>query len=117
MSTQGRPAVMTVTAAVSGPVSSNAMPSVTTGASMLPASSSTIVTTVSIVITSVAVAVQAENLPMPVCSEMGVSQLPNSAGGMEETITPVPEDALMLWCFADCECWNAGELCNVKNKS
>ena len=83
----------TVTAAISGPESSNAVPSVTASASVLPPmSSSTIVTTVSSAITSMAVAVQAENLPMPVCSEMGVSQQPNSICGPEETITPIPED-------------------------
>ena len=83
----------TVTAAVSRPVSSNAMPSVVASASALPPpSSSTVVTTVSGAIMSMAVAVQAENLSMPVCSEMGASQPPNSMQGMEETITPVPED-------------------------
>ena len=93
MSTQGQPAVTTVTAAVSGPVSSNAMASATASASVLPPmSSSTIVTTVSSAIASMAVAVQVENLPRSVCSEMGISQLPNSICGTEETITPVPED-------------------------
>ena len=69
------------------------MPSATASASALPPlSSSTIVTKVSSAITSMAIAVQVENLPMPVCSEMDISQLPNSICGTEETMTPVPED-------------------------
>ena len=90
MSTQGQPAVTTVTAAVSGLASSNTVLSVTASASMLPpASSSTVVTTVSSAIMSMTIAVQVEHLSMPVCSEMGASQPLN---GIQETITPVPED-------------------------
>ena len=95
--TRGQPAVTTVTAAVRGPVSSNAMPSVTASASASPpTSSSTVVTTVSSAITSIAVAVQAENSPMPGCSEMGVNQPPSSISGTAETITPVPEDLVRV---------------------
>ena len=91
--TQGQPAVTTVTAAIRGPVSRKAMPCVTASASASPPTSfSTVVTTVSSAIMSIAVAVQAENSPIPVCSEMGVNQPPNSIGGIAETITPVPED-------------------------
>ena len=83
----------TVTAAIRGPVSSNAMPQVTASASALPpTSSSTVVTTMSSAITSIAVAVQAEHPPMPVCSEMGANQSTNGIRGTAETITPVPED-------------------------
>ena len=93
MSTQGQPVVTTVTATVSGPVCSNTMLSVMASASaLLPTGSSTVVTTVSSAITSMAVAVQAENVPMPVCSDMGVNQLPGGNQGAEETIMPVPED-------------------------
>ena len=83
----------TITAAVSMPVSRNAMPSVVASASALPpTSSSTVVTTMSHAIMSMAVAVQVGNLSMPVCSEMERSQPPNSIQDMEETITPLPED-------------------------
>ena len=83
----------TVTAAIRGPLSSNAMLWITASASAPPpTSSSTVVTTVSSAITSIAVAVQAEHSPMPVCSEMRVNQPTNSISGTAETITPVPED-------------------------
>ena len=83
----------TVTTAITGPVSSNAMPWVTANASAPPpTSSSTVVTTVSSAITSIAVAVQAGDSLMPVCSKVGVNQPMNSIGGTAETITPVPED-------------------------
>ena len=85
--------VTTITTAIRGPVSSNAMLCVTASASASPpTSSSTVVTTVSSAITSIAVDDQAGNSPMPVCSEMGVNQPPNSIGGTAETITLVPED-------------------------
>ena len=86
MPTQGQPAVTTVTTAVSGPLSSNTGPSVVASASALPPpSSSTVLTTVSSAIMSMAVAVQAENLPMPVCSEKGASKPPNSQSGCGTT--------------------------------
>ena len=69
------------------------MPWITASASAPPpTSSSTVVTTVSSAIMSIALAVQAENSPMPVCSDMGVNQPMNSTGGTAETITPVPKD-------------------------
>ena len=83
----------TVTVAVSGQVSSSAMPSVKTSASALPAmSSSTVITMVSSAIMSMVVTSPLENLPLPVCSEMGVNQPPNSIQGAEETVTLVSED-------------------------
>ena len=85
----GHPAV-TVTAAVSGPVSSSTVPSVMASASaLLPTGLSTVVTTVSSAITSMTVAVQAENISMPVCSKIGVNQPPDSIHGMDETNTPI----------------------------
>ena len=39
-----------------------------------------------------AVAIQAENVPMPVCSEIGVNQLLSSAQGTEKMITTVSEN-------------------------
>ena len=93
MSTWSWPAETTVTATVSVPVSSNTMLSVMASTSALqPTSSSTVVTTVSSAITSTAVAVQVENVPMPVCSDMGVNQHPGGTQGAEETIVLVPED-------------------------
>ena len=83
----------TVTAAVSGPVSSSAMLSVKTSESALPPmSSSTVVTMVSSAIMSMAVTSPPENLPLPVCSEMGVNLPPNSIQDVEETVTLVSED-------------------------
>ena len=83
----------TVTAAISGPVSSSAVPRFKVSATALPpVSSSTVMTTVSSVIMSMAVAIQVENVPMPECSEMGLNQPLNSAQGTEEIITPVSED-------------------------
>ena len=95
MSTQGRLAVTTVTATLSRPVSSNTVLSVMASASALPpTSSSTVVTTVSSAITSTAVTVQAENVSTPVCSDMGINQLPGGTQGAEETIMPMPEDMM-----------------------
>ena len=70
------------------------MQCVVASASALPPTiSSTVVTTVSSAIMSMAVAVQAESLPMPVCSEMG--DKPNHQivyRAWRQAITPVPED-------------------------
>ena len=66
-----QPAVTTVTMAVSGLVSNSAMPSVKTNASVLPSMSSTVVTMVSSAVMSMAVTSPLENLPLPVCNEMG----------------------------------------------
>ena len=74
-------------------MSSNVMPWVTASVSAPPPmSSSTVVTTMSSAITSMAVAVQAEHSLRQVCSEMGASQSTNGIGSTAETITPVPED-------------------------
>ena len=83
----------TVTATIRGPVSSNVTPWMTAGMrTPPPMSSSTVVTTLSSAITSMAMAVQAEHSLRTVCSEMGASQLMNGIGGTAETITLVPED-------------------------
>ena len=93
MSKWGQPAATIVTAAISGPVSSSPVPSFKVSASALPpVSSSAVVTTVSSVIMSMAVAIQVENVPMLECSEMGVNQPLNSAQGIEEIITSVSKD-------------------------
>ena len=90
MSKLGQPAVISVTAAISGPVSSSTVPSLKLSANALPLmTSSMVVTTVSSAITSMAVALQTENVPMPMCSKMGVKQPLNSAQGTEEMIKPV----------------------------
>ena len=74
---QGWPAVTNVTATVSGPVSSSALPSVKPSASALPPMSSlTIVTMVSSEILSMAVTSPLENLSLPVCGDMAVNQPP-----------------------------------------
>ena len=92
---QGRPAVTTVTATIRGPVSSSVAPQMTTSmGTPPPMSSSTVVTTLSSVITSMAMAVQAEHSLSTVYSEMGPSQLMNGIGGTAETITLVPEDLI-----------------------
>ena len=118
----------TVTTVIRGPVSSNAMPSVIASASAFPpTSSSTVVTTMSSAITSIAVAVQAENSPMPVCSEIGVNQPPNSIGGTAETITPVPEDLVrgvncvagthpeVATLYNQCSCGTTSGVTDVQN--
>ena len=85
----------TVTAAIRGPVSSSVAPQITTSmGTPLPMSSSTVVTTLSSAITSMAMAVQAEHSLSTVCNEMGPSQLMNGIGGTAETITLVPEDLI-----------------------
>ena len=83
----------TVTTAIRGPVSSNVMPQgIASVSAPPPMSSSTVITTMSSAITSMAVAIQAEHSLRPVCSEMGASQSTNGIWGTAETITPVPED-------------------------
>ena len=77
----------TVTAAIRGPVSSNVAPRMTaSGRTPPPMSSSTVVTTLSSAITSMAMAVQAEHSLSTVCSEVGTSQLMNGIGSTAETI-------------------------------
>ena len=91
--TRGWPAVTTVTATIRGPVNSNVTPQMTASVRAPPAtSSSTVVTTLSNAITSMAMAVQAEHSLSTVCSEMGASRLMNGTGGTAEMITLVPED-------------------------
>ena len=83
----------TVTAAIRGPVSSSVTPQMTTSIRAPPStSSSTVVTTLSSAITSMAMAVQAEHSLSTVCSEMGASQLMNGIWGTAEMISPVPGD-------------------------
>ena len=108
MSTWGQTAVTTVTAAISGPVSSNTVLSITASATaLLPTSSSTVVTTVSSAITSIALAVQAENMSMPVCSKLGVNHPPDSICGMEETIMPI--------IYSQSSCGTTSSVTDVQN--